>query len=271
MKKINVIALLLFLAAVVAVFFLIDSSATRAVQTKVMNLLSPFIRAGAVTETEVKRAVETPLDPGAMRVEVERLQQENGRLAIYAKKYLEVLEENNKFRALLNFRQQTPLKLTAARVLRRSASNWWTTLIIDKGSMDGVGTDCPVITESGLVGKTGKVALNTAEVMLLTNEECRVSARVQGTQIKGILSGERGDLEVRSDLRLRFIDRMAKIEPGAKIYSTGDGGVFPAELYLGKVKSIEVRDVAAEAVVEPPMDFSLVEDVFIVQIESGGL
>lgn len=269
MKKINVIALLLFLAAVVAVFFIIDSSRTRAIQTKVMNLLSPFIRAGAVTETEVKRVVETPLDSGALRLEVERLQQNNGQLSIYAKKYLEVLEENNKFRALLNYRQQTPLKLTAARVLRRSASNWWTTLIIDKGSLDGVGTDCPVITEAGLVGKTGKVALNTSEVMLLTDEECRVSARVQGTQIKGILSGERGDLEVRSDLRLRFIDRLAKIDPGAKIYSTGDGGVFPAELYLGRVKSIETRDVAAEAVVEPPMDFSLIEDVFIVQLELG--
>lgn len=271
MKKINVIALLLFLVAVVAVFFLIDSPATRAIQTRVMNILSPFIRAGAVTETEVKRAVETHIDPVAMRLEMERLQQENGRLAIHAKKYLEVLEENNKFRSLLNYRQQTPLKLIPARVLRRSASNWWTTLIIDKGSLDGIGTDCPVITESGLVGKTGKVALKTAEVILLTDEECRVSARIQGTQIKGILSGERGDLEVRSDLRLRFIDRMAKIEPGAKIYSTGDGGVFPAELYLGKVKSIEVRDVAAEAVVEPPMDFSLIEDVFIVQIEPGGL
>ncbi|MEI6537217.1 MAG: rod shape-determining protein MreC, partial [Verrucomicrobiaceae bacterium] len=103
-----------------------------------------------------------------------------------------------------------------------------------------------------------------------SDEECRVSARIQGTQIKGILSGERGDLEVRSDLRLRFIDRTAKIEPGAKIFSTGDGGVFPAELYLGKVKNIEIRDVAAEAVVEPPMDFSLIEDVFIVQVESGG-
>ena len=269
MKKLNVIALLLFLAAVVAVLFFVDSATTRGFQTRVMNILSPFIRAGAVTETEVKRVVESPLDPAALRRENERLQQKVAQLSIIAEKYNAVLDENNKFRALLNYRQQTPLKLTAARVLRRSASNWWTTLIIDKGSLDGIGTDCPVITDAGLVGKTGKVALNTSEVMLLTDEECRVSARVQGTQIKGILSGERGDLEVRSDLRLRFIDRLAKIEPGTKIYSTGDGGVFPAELYLGKIKGIEMRDVAAEGIVEPPMDFSLIEDVFIVQVEPG--
>ena len=266
MKKTNVIALLLFVAAVVVVF-LLDIPATRGLQTRVMQILSPFIRAGAVTETEVKRAVETPVDAASLRRDNERLQQEVERLRIIAKKYDLVLDENNKFRSLLNYKQQWPLNLISARVLRRSASNWWTTLIIDKGSIDGVGTDSPVITDGGLVGKTGKVALHTAEIMLLTDEECRVSARIEGTPSRGILSGERGALDVQPDLRLRFVDRTAKIEPGAKIFSTGDGGIFPAGLLLGTVKSMEARDVSAEAIVNPAVNFSLLEDIFIVQPE----
>ncbi len=266
MKKTNVIALLLFVAALAAVF-LLDIPATRWIQTRVMQILSPFIRAGAVTESEVKRAVESPQDATALRSANERLQQEVERLRIIAKKYDMVLDENNKFRSMLSYKQQWPLNLIAARVLRRSASNWWTTLIIDKGSIDGVGTDSPVITDGGLVGKTGKVALHTAEVMLLTDEECRVSARIEGTPSRGILSGERGALDVQPDLRLRFLDRTARIEPGAKIFSTGDGGIFPAGLLLGTVKNIEARDVSAEAVVNPAVNFSLLEDIFIVQPE----
>jgi rod shape-determining protein MreC len=268
MKKLNVIALLLFVVAVAAVFML-DTPATRSIQTRVMNILSPFIRAGAITETEVKHAVETPLDAATLRQDNERLQQQVKRLRIIEQKYEQSFAENNKFRILLNYQQQTPFKLTPARVLRRSSSNWWTTLIIDKGSLDGVGTDSPVITDVGLVGKTGKVALHSAEVMLLTDEEVRVSARVEGTQAKGILTGERGGLEVRPDLRLRFLDRTAKIESGAKIYSSGDGGVFPAGLLLGKVKAVETRDVAAEATVEAAVDFSLLDDVFVVQAEQS--
>ncbi len=266
MKKTNVIALLLFVAAL-AVVFLLDIPATRGIQTWVMQILSPFIRAGAVTESEVKRAVESPLDAAALRDANERLQQEVERLRIIAKKYDVVLNENNKFRALLSYKQQWPLNLISARVLRRSASNWWTTLIIDKGSIDGVGTDSPVITDGGLVGKTGKVALHTAEVMLLTDEECRVSARIEGTPSRGILSGERGALDVQPDLRLRFLDRTARIDAGAKIFSTGDGGIFPAGLLLGTVKNIEARDISAEAVVNPAVNFSLLEDIFIVQPE----
>jgi rod shape-determining protein MreC len=266
MKKTNVIALLLFAVAVVVVF-LLDIPATRSIQTGVMQILSPFIRAGAVTESEVKRAVESPFDAASLRRDNERLQQEVERLRIIAKKYDVVLDENNKFRSLLNYKQQWPLNLIPARVLRRSASNWWTTLIIDKGSIDGVGTDSPVITDGGLVGKTGKVAMHTAEVMLLTDEECRVSARIEGTPWRGILNGERGALDVQPDLRLRFLDRIARIDAGAKIFSTGDGGIFPAGLLLGTVKNVEARDVSAEAVVIPAVNFSLLEDVFIVQPE----
>lgn len=270
MKKTNILALIVFVAALVYVFVLFKPEAARTAQTRVMNLLSPFIKAGAVTETEVKHAVESPLDVASLRRDNEILQQKVERLSIFAQKYEQLLEENNKFRAMLNYRKLTSFKLTAARVLRRSASNWWTTVILDKGSMDGIGTDSPVITDVGLVGKTGKVALHTAEVMLLTDEECRVAARVEGTQAKGILTGERGGLEVRPDLRLRFVDRTMKIEPGAKVYSYGvDGGVFPAGVYLGKVKSFQTRDVSAEASVEPAVDFSLLEDVFVVQLESG--
>lgn len=269
MKKINVIALLFFVAAIIIVFML-DTPSTRAFQTQVMNVLSPFIRGGAITESEVKRAVESPRDIAELRRVNERLQQETERLRIIANKYSQVLEENNKFRAMLDYKQQWPIttNLIAARVLRRSASNWWTTLIIDKGSADGVGTDSPVITEAGLVGKTGKVALHTSEVMLLTDEECRVSARIEGMPSRGILSGERGGLEVQPDLRLRFLDRTARVSAGVKVFSTGDGGVFPAGLLLGTVKHVEDKDVSAEAVVNPAVNFSLLEDVFVIQPEA---
>ena len=46
------------------------------------------------------------------------------------------------------------------------------------------------------------------------------------------------------------------------------GGVFPAGVYLGKVKSFQTKDVSAEATVEPAVDFSLLEDVFVVQLDN---
>jgi rod shape-determining protein MreC len=203
MKARNVIALLLFIGAVVYVLMM-PSAITRMWQDRVMSLLAPFIRAGAETEQGVKNVVQSPVDVAALQRDNERLQQEVAKLRVIAQKYDQVSVENNKFRTLLSYQKSVNFKLTAAHVIRRSASNWWNTLIIDKGTEDGVSTDFPVITDVGMVGKVGKVVEHTAEVLLLTDEECRVASRIEGTLAKGILTGARGGLETRPDLRLRF-------------------------------------------------------------------
>ena len=267
MKARNVIALLLFIGAVLYVF-LLKPETVRTFQNRAMSLLAPFIRAGAETEQGVKNIVQNPVDVPALQRDLERLQQEVAKLRIIAQKYDQATMENNKFRAMLGYQQSVNFKLTAARVIRRSASNWWNTLIIDKGTAEGLATDYPVITDVGLVGKIGKVVEHTAEVLLLTDEECRVASRIEGTLAKGILTGSRGGLETRPDLRLRFLDSALKVEPGANVYSSGDGLVFPAGLVIGKVKQYELKDISGEATVESSVDFSLLDDVFVVHMET---
>ena len=268
MKKLNIIAMLLFLAAVVGIFTL-DTPKTRAAQSYIMNLLAPFIRGGAETENTVKKVVQEPVDLATLQKDNERLQQEVSRLRIVAQKVDQVLQENNKFRAMLYYKANANMDLTAAKVLCRSSSNWWNAVIIDKGQVDRIVTDSPVITDVGLIGKIGKVAAHNSEVILLTDEECRVAARIEGTLAKGIVTGERGGLEKRPELHLKFVARSLKVDPGANIYSSGDGGVFPAGLLIGKVKSFEVKNISGEALIDPAVDFSLLEDVFIIHMETA--
>jgi rod shape-determining protein MreC len=158
--------------------------------------------------------------------------------------------------------------MTAAKVIRRRSSAFWNSLIIDKGSLDGIGTDSPVITSVGLVGKTSILAPRMTEVILLTDEMCRVSAKVEGTLEQGILAGERAALEVRPELHLRFLSRNANINAGASVYSSGEGGVFPPDLLLGRVKRFENREISGEAIVEPAVDFSSLDHVFVIEMQA---
>lgn len=266
MKKLNILALLAFVAAVVSVFTL-DTPTTRSIQGRVMAALAPFIHAGASAGDGVAELVGGAGDPRELKRENERLQVEVDRLRIISQKYAQMLEENNKLRGLVDFRQASPFKMTAARVIKRVSSTWWNSMIIDKGSLDGLATDSPVISASGLIGKTGKLAPHMAEVILLTDEMCRVSARIEGSLEQGIIAGERAGLDLRPDLRLRFLNKNALISPGAPVISTGEGGVFPAGLLIGRVKRFENRDISGEAVVEPAVDFSLLEHVFVVEMQ----
>jgi rod shape-determining protein MreC len=266
MKKLNILALLLFIAAVVSVFTL-DTSVTRDIQSRTMTVLSPFIHSSAALEQGVTGASVPAEDIHELARENERLRIEVERLRIISQKYAQTLEELNKQRALLEFQQAAPFKMTAARVIKRVSSTWWNSMIIDKGALDGLATDSPVISAAGLIGKTGKLAPHMAEIILLTDETCRVSAKIEGTLEQGILAGERAGLDLRPDLRLRFLSKNILLNPGANVVSTGEGGVFPAGLLIGRVKRFENRDLSGEAIVEPAVDFALLEHVFVVEMQ----
>lgn len=265
MKKLNILALLIFIAAVVSVFTL-DTPTTREIQGRVMSILSPFIHSSTAIEESIEDINAPKVDPKELKRDNERLQIEVERLRIISQKYVQTLDENNQLRELIEFKKNSPFQMTAARVIKRDSSTWWNTIYIDKGSLDGLATDTPVISSAGLIGKTSKMAPHMAEVILLTDEACRVSAKVEGTLEQGIISGERGGLDLRPDLRLRFLNRTAVLQPGANVISTGEGGIFPAGLTIGRVKRFEVKDITGEAVVEPTVDFSQLRHVFVLDM-----
>ncbi|MBL9133035.1 MAG: rod shape-determining protein MreC [Verrucomicrobiaceae bacterium] len=268
MKKLNLIALLIFLAGVVSIFTL-DTPTTRDIQGKVMSLFSPFIHSSAAIEQAAAGVTAPPLDPKQLKRDYDELRIQVERLRIIQQKYNQINEENAKLLKLIDFKQASPFKMTAAKVIRRHSSSWWNSLIIDKGSLDGIGTDSPVITSVGLVGKTSTLAPRMTQVILLTDELCRVSARVEGTLEQGILSGERAALDIKPDLRLRFLNLNATITAGSSVYSTGEGGVFPKDLLLGRVKRFENKEITGEAIVEPAVDFSTLEHVFVIEMQGA--
>ena len=268
MKKLNLLALLMFAVAVISVFTL-NTPTTRMIQGKVMAVLSPFIHSSAAIEHGVSEALASPDDPAEIKREKERLQIEVESLRIIRQKYSQALEENNHLRSLIELKKNFPFKMSVARVIKRVSATWWNTMIIDKGLLDGLATDTPVISANGLIGKTGKMAPHMAEVILLTDEMCRVSSKIEGTLEQGIIAGERAGLDLRPDLRLRFLNRNAVINPGSNVVSTGEGGVFPAGLLIGRVKRFENKDITGEAVVEPAVDFSMLEYVFVLDLQSA--
>ena len=173
--------------------------------------------------------------------------------------------ENNGLRQALGFVKRSQFHLLPARIIARKSSTWWNNVQIDRGEEDGLDSDMPVVTDLGLVGKTTTVGRNTALVLLVTDENCKVAAYVEGTKEKGIVSGERSPAGVQPDLSLDFLSKGANLQPRQKVFSSGvSGGVFPYNLLLGTVKDFQVRVLDAHATLAPAVDISKLENVFVV-------
>ena len=99
-------------------------------------------------------------------------------------------------------------------VISRNISGWWNSVRIGKGTADGVQENHAVISPDGFVGKTIEVSKHTAEVLLVCDPACRVSAKVGRTNTFGLVRGGGVNLRGHPIARMDFIDKDTEIRAG---------------------------------------------------------
>ena len=227
-------------------------------------MISPFLSTGSSLEKQIssmrtglKSLEELEKDNAQLRVENRALNATNQALR-------DVEREVNRLRLALAYRERSVFKLVPAEIITRDASTWWRTVTINRGKQDGIETDMSVVTDQGLVGKTTTVSESISIVLLVSDENCRVAANVEGTREQGIVSGERVAGALTPLLNLNFLSKQANLQPGQRVYTSGVGGVFPSGLLVGMVKDYKVRDLDGQARLAPAGDLAKLEDVFVV-------
>ncbi len=263
MNRSSIIALLV-LAAVLAYFLSFGPEGTRNLQSAFYKVISPFLTTGSGLEQQItamrkglKSLEELERENGTLRVENRALKATNQALR-------DVELEVNRLRMALSYRERSVFKLVPAEIVTRDTSTWWRTVTINRGKDDGIQTDMPVVTEEGLVGKTTTVSDNISVVILVSDENCRVAAKVEGTREQGIVAGERVAGALTPLLDLNFLSKQANLQPGQKVYTSGVGGVFPSGLLVGVIKDYKVRELDGQAHLNPAVDLAKLQDVFVI-------
>jgi rod shape-determining protein MreC len=263
MSRSSIVAVVLFAVALLALLS-IGPQATRKIQATFFQTIAPFLKTGSGLERQItsvrsglKSLEELERENSALRVENRSLKATNEALR-------DVEHEVNRLRHALNYRERSLFRLVPAEVVSRDSSTWWRTVTINRGEEDGLAPEMPVLTDEGLVGRTTTVSANIAVVLLVSDENCRVAASVEGTREQGIVTGERVAASVSPLLDLNFLSKQAQLKPGQKVYTSGVGGVFPSGLFVGTVHSFQVRGLDAQAKLVPAVDLAKLEDVFVV-------
>src|SRR5690606_33080313 len=146
-----------------------------------------------------------------LRAELAALREENYRLQEYRR-------ENEALRAVLGLTLQLPAPTISAEVIARPLNNWWSVLIINKGSRDGV------------EGHVRSVNDLTSEVILLTDPRSAVGGIVQRTGQPVLVEGFGYP---GTHLRLRPLVAAADIQPGDIIVTSGMSQLFDKGIPIG--------------------------------------
>lgn len=265
MKKLNIV-LVLAVVGIAVYLSTLTPLQMQGLQARFLGILSPFLRTGTAVQEQLGSVGAGLKSLDELEAENRKLNEENRELRTTNNLLRETEAEINRLRLALEYRERSVFRLLPAQVIGRDASTWWNVVTINRGFEDGVESDMPVLTDLGLVGKTTTVAKNESKVVLITDETCRVAAKIEGTREQGILSGTRiQDSTSIGELQLNFLTKNAGIESGQKVYTAGvSNGVFPSGILIGVVREFRARPLDGQALVEPAVDVSRTEDVFVV-------
>lgn len=175
---------------------------------------------------------------GGLAGENQRMAAELARLLGEVRDLKSLERENEQLREALNFASRAHRDLIPAEVIARSRDGWWQTLRINKGSTHGIAVDQAVISVDGLVGRVASVSDRTADVLLLSDPTCQVSAQILRTAAFGIVSGRGPQWDGSVVCRMEFINKNIPVQPGDEVITSGLGGIFPRGLLIGYVDRV---------------------------------
>ncbi|MBM3328307.1 MAG: rod shape-determining protein MreC [Calditrichaeota bacterium] len=232
-----------------------------------------FIRDQVSGESEMRRSLSdavaisgAPLNGIARMVglwaENRLLRQQLTQLAFEATQIEDIRRENERLRALLDFRQRSQFDLVPALVVGATSDAGIVGIIIDRGAEQGLRQNMAVVSAHGLVGRIYRMSGSSATVQLVSDPKFGVAARLASGGVGGILhalgSGR---------LRLDGVPLSAEPAAGDSVITSGAGGIFPPGLMIGHAVSVRPSPEGwlMNIEVEPTVDYSRVGEVFVVR------
>lgn len=251
---------------VTVILLSLPSQTTARLKLALTSLFLPLFGLAGSTQQLAERAGDRVVSRQTLLLQLDQLRRDNEQLRLLQPQFDALRAENDRLRGLVQFQKQTKWKLRLARVVARDPANWWNNLQIDLGTRDQLRTGLPVITPEGLVGRVAQVNLTHAQVVLVGDPNCRVSALLDDTRDHGVIGGSSSAILDQRIVDLTYLPKTAVIKPGQRVSTSGIGGIFPKGIVIGDIIDSQSASYGlyTEARVKLAVDINRLEEVWVI-------
>ena len=185
-----------------------------------------------------------------------------------ALEYEQLRRENERLRALLNEVPTYNYPLEYAEIVSKDPQNFYSTIVINKGSANGIVVGMPVISYRHgymtLVGRIVEARRYNSRVLSLIDQRSQISVMLESLRATGIMTGQSPK---STQAHLEYIDLQLDVEEGDRVITSGMGGVFPRGILVGTIFKVEKKNYGLfhDLYVEPAVNFSTLENVYIIK------
>ena len=221
------------LVALLVVFFLvwrIDSPRIERLRAEVIDALVPAFAWATVPVTRVTRMLDDFQSYARIYEQNQELRRELQAMKAWREAALQLEQENAKLLDMNNVRLDPKLTYVTGVVLADSGSPFRQSVLLNIGARDGIVDGWATMDGIGLVGRISGVGANTARVILLTDPGSRIPVTIQPSGQRAMMTGDNS-----LDPVLDFLETPELVRPRDRVISSGDGGIFPADILVGRV------------------------------------
>ena len=165
-----------------------------------------------------------------------------------------------RLRSLLAYSEQFDMKTSMAQTVMLDTAGRFKSIIIDRGSDEGVEVNDVVANANGLVGRVVLTTKDLSKVQLVTDNNCSVGSLIERTRRQGVVRGNGS-----SALQMFDIPALADVQPGDRVLTAGIDGIYPKGIPLGLVtKSEPGQSLFKNVTVKPAVDFGAIEELIVI-------
>ncbi|MFT5195516.1 MAG: rod shape-determining protein MreC [Cellvibrionaceae bacterium] len=213
--------------------------------------------------------------PANVQLALEEIEKLQGQVAALEREN-EILKENEDelilLRNLFDYATDSPEnRRLLANVIGRETNPLFRSILINRGTNDGVQVGMPVDSNQGLVGQVFRTTPESAMVILVTDNASGIPGRLGTSRATGLVHGTGSGNTMEMD----WIPLEASVEIGDVVLTSGligqfaQGilvGRFPKGLALGRVTNVERSDadILQRAIVQSDVNFNDLELVFVI-------
>ena len=216
--------------ALTFILWRVDNPRTELIRTRIIDLVSPILvplNYPIKITGDLVRYFEVY---SSLIEENQELKKDLQNMTGWKEKALQLEQKNAQLRALNNVKLSQDLIWVTGAIMADSGSPFYQSGVINIGINDGIKNGSAAVDGLGLVGRISGVGPNVARVLFLTDISSAIPIKIKQSNQKGLLIGDNSPWPL-----LEFVEEQALVNIGDRVFTSGDGNVFPSDILIGNV------------------------------------
>ena len=242
--SIPITTLIFVCLTLIIILWRVDNTRTELIRTKIIDFVSPLTIPLNYPIKVVGDLVRYFEIYSSLLEENKELKRDLQNMTGWKEKALQLEQKNAQLRALNNVKLSEDLIWVTGEMMADSGSPFYQSGVINIGLKDGIKNGSAAVDGLGLVGRISGVGQKVARVLFLTDISSAIPIKIKRSNQKGLMIGDNSPWPL-----LEFVEEKGLINIGDRVFTSGDGNVFPSDILIGTIlidnkKKLRVKPVA---------------------------